>query len=120
MVWQEEMQTAIESQATNPAIDVSAEKKKKKYKFKPGTVSLREIKKLQKTTKHLIQKKPFYRLVKEICAGVQSNCKFQQEAMSALQEDAENYLVEFFKKSQKNAIHAGRKTVHIQDFKTSD
>ncbi len=45
-------------------------------------------------------------------------CYFQ-EAITALQEDGENYLVEYFQRSQKIAIHAGRKTIQIEDTKVS-
>ena len=112
-----EVTSAVQPASSDAA--ASMEKKKKKYKFKPGTVSIREIRKLQKTTKHLIQRKPFYRLVKEISAAIDSNCKFQQEAVNALQDDAESYLISYFQRSQKNAIHAGRKTVHFEDTQVS-
>lgn len=46
-------------------------------------------------------------------------CVFLQEAITALQEDGENYLVEYFQRSQKIAIHAGRKTIQIEDTKVS-
>ena len=137
------MQADTVQQVSGPADASNTEKKKKRYKFKPGTVSIREIRKLQKSTKPLIQKKPFYRLVKEICKDIHSDCKFQQvfdtpsmccayifrhshtdmcylqEAIKALQEDGENYLVEYFQRSQKIAIHAGRKTIQIEDTKVS-
>jgi hypothetical protein len=38
----------------------------KKYRFKPGTVALREIKKYQKSTDLLIRKLPFQKLVREV------------------------------------------------------
>lgn len=72
------MQADTVQQVSDPADASNMDKKKKRYKFKPGTVSIREIRKLQKSTKPLIQKKPFYRLVKEICKDINSDCKFQQ------------------------------------------
>ena len=113
------MEVSPAVQQTNIEAVASMDKKKKKYKFKPGTVSIREIRKLQKTTKNLIQRKPFYRLVKEISASMNSSCKFQQEAVNSLQDDTESYLISYFQRSQKNAIHAGRKTVHLEDTQVS-
>lgn len=36
------------------------------FRFRPGTVALREIRKYQKTTELLIRKLPFQRLVREV------------------------------------------------------
>ena len=64
---------------------------KKTKKHRPGTVALREIRKLQKTTNLLIRKKPFVRLVREIaqnCPGTAFNSasewRFNPEAIKAL------------------------------------
>lgn len=38
-------------------------KEKKNYRFRPGTVALKEIRRYQKTTELLIKKAPFQRLV---------------------------------------------------------
>ena len=43
-----------------------AQSQKKPYRYRPGTVALREIKRLQKTTDLLIRKIPFQRVVREI------------------------------------------------------
>lgn len=39
---------------------------KRKHRFRPGTVALREIRRYQKSTELLIRKLPFQRLVREI------------------------------------------------------
>ena len=39
---------------------------KKRYRYKPGTVALREIRKYQKSVEPLLRKAPFQRLVREI------------------------------------------------------
>ena len=109
------MQATQDHPEPTAAMAPVADKPKKKYRFKPGTVSLREIKKHQKSTTHLIQRKPFYRLVKEIAQQYSSDCKFQQVAMQALQDDAESYITQYFARSQANAIHAGRKTILVMD-----
>jgi hypothetical protein len=48
----------------------SAEATRKKRRFRPGTVALREIRKYQQSVDLLLRKRPFQRLVKEITQGV--------------------------------------------------
>lgn len=112
-----EMETSsLELQETESNAE-EVTKQKKKYRFKPGTKSLREIKKHQNTTTHLIQRKPFRRLVKEIACTDNKSFKFEKRAIDALQDDAENFVTQYFARTQKNAIHAGRKTILVQDGK---
>ena len=40
---------------------------RKPRRYRPGTVALREIRRYQKSTETLLRKKPFQRLVREIC-----------------------------------------------------
>ncbi|KAJ7036794.1 histone H3 [Mycena alexandri] len=88
---------------------------KKKYRFRPGTVALREIRQYQKTTDNLIRKLPFQRLVREIAQGYYADLRFQSAALEALQEAAENYLVVLFEDTQACAIHAKRVTIMQKD-----
>jgi len=60
---------------------------KKPHKFKPGTVALREIRRFQ----------------------------FQSQAVLALQESAEAYLVSLFEDTNLCAIHAKRVTIMSKD-----
>lgn len=54
----------------------------------------REIRKFQRSTDMLVPKMPFRRLVKEITQQLhQGGLRFQQQAIEALQEAAEAYLV---------------------------
>ncbi|CAJ1346416.1 unnamed protein product, partial [Effrenium voratum] len=84
---------------------------KKTHRFRPGTLALREIRKYQKSTDLLIRKLPFQRLVKEIAQEVKSDLKFQSQAVLALQEAAEAYLVGLFEDTNLCAIHAKRVTI---------
>jgi len=59
-------------------------KSRKKYKFKSGTVCVREIKKIQKTTKLLIQKSPFKRIIKEITLSYTPGIIYQKNALEAM------------------------------------
>mmetsp|Transcript_67736 Transcript_67736/g.190940 ORF Transcript_67736/g.190940 Transcript_67736/m.190940 type:complete len:138 (+) Transcript_67736:327-740(+) len=88
---------------------------KKTRRYRPGTVALREIRKYQKSTELLIRKLPFQRLIREIAQDVQTDLKFQSQAVLALQEAAEAYLVGLFEDTNLCAIHAKRVTIMPKD-----
>ena len=88
---------------------------KKPYRYRPGTVTLREIRRFQQSTELLIRKLPFQRLVKEVSQSYQSDLRFQSTAILALQEAAEDYLVRMFEQVNVCAIHAGRVTIQVKD-----
>jgi len=88
---------------------------KRKIRYKPGTVALREIKRYQKSTNLLLPRAPFQRLVRGICANYDSDLRFQAQGLVALQEAAEAYLVGIFEDSNLCAIHANRVTIQKKD-----
>eukprot|EP01017_Pseudomicrothorax_dubius_P013092 TRINITY_DN1564_c0_g1_i1.p1 TRINITY_DN1564_c0_g1~~TRINITY_DN1564_c0_g1_i1.p1 ORF type:complete len:136 (-),score=33.15 TRINITY_DN1564_c0_g1_i1:300-707(-) len=88
---------------------------KKPHKFRPGTVALREIRKYQKTTDLLIRKLPFQRLVRDIALENKQDIRFQSQAILALQEACEAYLVGLFEDTNLCAIHAKRVTIMPKD-----
>ena len=88
---------------------------KKARRYRPGIVALREIRKFQKTTDLLIHKLPFQRLVREIAGDFKSDLHFQSQAILALQEAAEAYLVGLFEDTNLCAIHAKRVTIMPKD-----
>ena len=90
-------------------------KQDKKRRFRPGTVALREIKKYQKSTSMLLPCAPFQRLVRSICSGIDSDLRFQAQALLALQESSEAYLTGVFEDANLCAIHANRVTVMKKD-----
>ena len=92
-----------------------SEGEKKPYRFRPGTVALREIRKYQKTTSLLLRRLPFQRIVKEIAQGYIEGLRFQSSAILALQEATEAYLVELFEDTNICAIHAKRVTIMSKD-----
>lgn len=49
---------------------------KKKMRWRPGTVALREIKRYQKATELLLAKAPFQRFVRAICDGIDGQIRF--------------------------------------------
>jgi len=101
-----------------PHSAVKKDPTKKPRRYRPGTVALREIRKFQKSTDHLIPKAPFMRLVKEV---VQNNFKdefrFQTNAIDALRAAAEAYIVGFLEDANLIAIHAKRVTIMNKDMK---
>jgi histone H3 len=94
---------------------------KKPYRYRPGTVALREIKKFQKSTDLLMRKLPFARLVKEISSNFPLPCgklaRWSPEAILALHNAVEDYLVGLHEDANLSAIHAKRVTIMPKDFK---
>ena len=69
---------------------------KKRYRYRPGTVALKQIRQYQKSTELLIRKLPFQRLVREIACDQDvitsplcGKVRFQSAAIMALQEASE-------------------------------
>ena len=90
-------------------------------RFRPGTVSLREIRRYQKSTELLIRKIPFQRLIKEITYNIKDKSwRFQSQSLLALQEAAEDFLVNMFDQCNHIAIHGKRTTVMIKDIQLWD
>ena len=58
---------------------------------------------------------PFQRLVKEIAGNIDPTLRFQSQALLALQEAAEAYLVGLFEDTNLCAIHARRVTIMQRD-----
>ena len=88
---------------------------KKPHRFRPGTVALREIRKFQKSTELLLRKLPFQRIVREIAQEYKSDLRFQSQAVLALQEATEAYMVGLFEDTNLCAIHAKRVTIMPKD-----
>jgi len=94
---------------------IAGAKSTKKHRFRPGTVALREIRKYQKSTDLLIRKAPFQRLVREVAQEFKQDLRFQSQAVLALQEAAEAYLVGLYEDSNCCAVHAKRVTIMPKD-----
>ena len=90
-------------------------KDRKKPRFKPGTVTLREIKRYQKTVDMLLPRAPFQRVVRTITNDMDHSLRFQSQALQALQEATEAYVVGLFEDTNLCAIHAKRVTVQKKD-----
>ena len=90
-------------------------------------VTLREIRRYQKSTECLIKRSPFQKLIREIsqeyCICPQGpgtpsmQVGFQSTAIAALQEAAENFIVGLFEDVNLLAVHAKRVTVMPRDIR---
>ena len=79
-----------------------------------------EIRKYQKGTELLIRKAPFARTVREICLDTNvcswgAEIRWQANALIALQEASEAYLVNLFTNTNLAAIHAKQVTIKPKD-----
>src|SRR3989304_7724186 len=95
---------------------------KKPHKFHPGTVALREIRTLQNRTDWLIQHAPFCRLIREIADDIISpDCllRFEKEALAALHESAEAYLINIFKVANSLTVLAKKQTIEVKHIKVA-
>ena len=82
---------------------------KKAHRFKPGTVSLREIKKYQKQGNKLVfAKNPFEKFVRSILNEHKEGIKVSKHVFTILQYIIEEYLLNLLKQSNLAAIHTGR------------
>lgn len=94
---------------------------KKAHRYRPGTVALREIRNMQKSTELLMKKLPFQRIVRDICLKIRvadnkgEGLRFQSEAIKALQEACEYYLINLLEAGNLCAIHAKRVTLQVKD-----
>jgi histone H3/H4 len=88
---------------------------KKPFRFRPGTVALREIRKYQKGTELLLRKAPFQRLVRELAVEGKEGLRFQSSAILAIQEATEAHMVNLFADTCLCAIHGRRVTIMPKD-----
>lgn len=97
---------------------------RKKRRYRPGTLALREIRKYQRSTDLLLRRLPFARVVREITLDMMTDTNYQMgdtglrwqsSAILALQEATEAFLVHLFEDANLCAIHAKRVTIMQRD-----
>ena len=117
-------QTAVKSKAAKRSLGQKKGKKaagtpsagmKKAFRWKPGTVALREVKRLQKSTGTLVAKAPFSRLVREVAEQHKAGLRFQASAVAAIQEATESFVVSLLSDANLTALHANRVTALPRD-----
>ena len=111
------------AKAEKPEKGGVGEEKKKKHKWKSGTVALREIKRFQgsgkNATKQLIQRAPFERLVREVAQDYKTDCRFQKDAIDALQEATEAFVTELMQSTMDVTANGGRQGIRVGDMRTA-
>ena len=81
----------------------------KKHRFKPGTVALRDIKKLQRVYNHLVlAKSPFERMIREVLEQNGCQAKISKQVFTIMQYYLESYLLDIVHQSNLAALHANR------------
>lgn len=88
---------------------------KRSHRFRPGTVALRTIAKLQKSTDLLLRKAPFQRLVREVATAQKEGLRFAASAVAAIQEATESYVVSLLSDANLCALHSRRVTAMPRD-----
>lgn len=98
--------------------NLSSARAHRSIRLRPGTRALREIRRYQKSWELLIPKLPFARVVREVAdnfALQQDYLRWQTDALIALQEATEAYLIHLFEDANLCAIHAKRVTIMPRD-----
>ena len=89
-----------------------------KKRSAPGTKVMAEIRELQNSTDTLIRRAPFQRIVREMMFALSDGhlkYRFQSQALFALQEAAEAYMIGLFEDANLCAVHARRVTIMPKD-----
>ena len=98
--------------------DVPAVKAKRKYRRRPETNAKREIKRAQKKTNRVVPAKAIDRVAREIAEAVAGQpLRFAGDAVSAIHEAAEAYLIDAMAGASANAAANNRKTITSTDLK---
>ena len=95
----------------------NGEQLKKRRKRKAATNALREIRREQKRTQHIIPVAPFNRLVQELSTNYKLGLRFKSQAYAAFHTAAEDHLIKVFTDANKIAIHSHIETVQPKDIR---
>jgi len=92
-------------------------KMKRKHRFRPGTVALRQIRMYQKSTAHLLPRMSLERVLREIVSEQFPECRMTRKSVDALQEAAEAFMVDVFTDASKIQVNDGRVTLFPRDIR---
>ena len=87
----------------------NGERVRKKYRKRPGTAAVQEIRRLRKCDKKLIPRLPFQRLVKEISRKNDKSSRMKAEALEAIQWSAEQFITQYMKEAHRLNTFAKQK-----------
>jgi histone H3 len=88
---------------------------KSPHRYRPGTVSLREIRRYQRGTELLMKKTVFNRWVRELLSEMISDVRVCGPTFECLQVSLEEYLVHMFEETHLAALHGKTVTLKIKD-----
>lgn len=114
-------QTKVDEMRDPVGVDKTIDKKKRR--FKPGTVALRDIKRQQTVTKNSIAVSSLDKIIREIASRMKTSVKdgdelrFQPEALAIIREVAENFQTDLNRLGSTLSIHRGLKTLQIEDIR---
>lgn len=87
-----------------------------KKRCRNGVRSLQDIRRLQSRTELIIPQEPLSRLVREVAEETRPGLRFQEQALEAVHEAAESYLVDMFRAARTIMLHdRGRLTLMKKD-----
>ena len=73
----------------------------------------REIRVMQRYSGFLVPRAAMIRFIREIAQSINPNLRFRSDALSAIQEAAEAFIIKLFKESNLLALHRKRVTVEL-------
>jgi len=91
--------------------------KKRRHRFKAGTVALRDIRRYQKTSNLLLKRGPMDRVIRQIAVDAKSDVRWTGAAIDAIHTAAEEYLLDAFKAAMKITAKSKRQTMMLEDYK---
>ena len=88
------------------------------HKFLPGTVALRDIRKLQKSNKTCLQGAPFERVVRKLVTdieGEETTVQFSAGSLKTIQVFVEQQVINLFRVAIQLTVHAKREGIQQKD-----
>ena len=92
---------------------------RRRHRYRPGTVALRNIRREQKKTNLMIPRQSFNRIVRKVGSYYKSDLRYSDSALELIQMAVEHYLVLLFEEANILAIHAKRQTVQPKDLQAA-
>lgn len=92
-------------------------KQRKKHRYHPGTVALRVIRALQKSTSFMLASAPLRRMIRELAQDHRPDSFFAKESLIALQEAGESFMHDTFADAAKMMLHRKAVTLNARDFR---
>ena len=117
-----EKETNVESKTEDGAL---AGAKKRKHRWKNGTVARRQVVKYQcgkYATRMLVPRASMQRLIRQIaeepnirCSDISGGTRFSPDAIDAIRTASEDYVTEFLRRAAKYTVARGRETLESID-----